>query len=52
LNQGNDTLEATMLRLGRRSFLRILGALGLLAIPSASPAIRVASRWIIRAEDV
>jgi len=42
----------TMLRLGRRSFMLVLGALGLLAIPAPTPKIRMASRWIIRAEDV
>jgi hypothetical protein len=41
-----------MLQLGRRSFLKILGALGLLTVPSASPQVRMAARWIIRAEDV
>jgi len=41
-----------MLRIGRRSFFRFLGALGLLMIPGSTPRIRMASRWIIRAEDV
>jgi len=38
--------------MGRRSFMLILGALGLRLIPSLSPKILTASRWIIRAEDV
>jgi hypothetical protein len=41
-----------MLRLGRRSFLAFLGALGLLTVPLPTPKIRTVSRWIIRAEDV
>jgi hypothetical protein len=41
-----------MLRLGRRSFMKLLGALGLLAIPSLAPRIRTAARWVIRADDV
>jgi hypothetical protein len=36
----------------RRSFLLFLGAIGLLAVPSLSPKILTASRWIIRASDV
>jgi hypothetical protein len=32
--------------------MRFLGALGLLTILPPPPGIRMASRWIIRAEDV
>jgi hypothetical protein len=38
--------------MGRRAFMLILGAIGLLAFPSPSPRILTTSRWIIRAEDV
>ncbi len=40
-----------MLRLGRRSFLMLLGALGLAAALPA-PKIVTVSRWVVRAEDL
>lgn len=40
-----------MLRLGRRSFLRLLGALGI-AVAMPMPKIVTVSRWVVRAEDL
>lgn len=40
-----------MLRLGRRSFLLLLGALGL-AVAAPAPRIVTLSRWVVRAEDL
>jgi hypothetical protein len=40
-----------MLRLGRRSFLLLLGALGL-TLSAPTPKIVTVSRWIVRAEDL
>ena len=40
-----------MLRLGRRSFLVLLGAFGLTVV-APTPKIVTVSRWIVRAEDL
>ena len=44
-------MGTTMLRLGRRSFLMLLGALGL-TVAAPAPKILTVSRWIVRAEDL
>jgi|RhiMethySRZTD1v2_1073278.scaffolds.fasta_scaffold208800_5 hypothetical protein len=44
-------MGTTMLRLGRRSFLMLLGALGL-TVAAPAPKIVTVSRWIVRAADL